>query len=90
MVKLEKMKVKEALEFIRKHKRYGDKIAICSLAGVSRQTFNNMLKHKEGPDKEKWFDSEYLVLCEAVAYLKPKVAQREKKIKELEKKLSTI
>lgn len=84
------MTTQEAIEFIRKNKQYGDKKAICELAGVSTQTFNNMMKHDKGPDEEKWNDSEYRVLCEAVAYLKPKVAQRKKKAEELKKKLAQI
>lgn len=72
------MTTQEAIEFIRINKQYGDKKAICELAGVSHQTFNTMMKHEKGPDEEKWYDAEYKVLCEAVAYLKPKVAQRKR------------
>lgn len=84
------MTTQEAIEFIRNHKQYGDKKAICERAGVSRQTFNNMLKHEKGPDEERWFDAEYRVLCEAVTYLKPKVAQRKKMAEELKSKLAQI
>lgn len=84
------MTTQEAIEFIRKNKQYGDKKAICERAGVSRQTFNTMLKHEKGPDEEKWFDAEYRVLCEAVEYLKPKVAQRKKMVEELKRKLAQI
>lgn len=49
-----------------------------------------MMKHEKGPDEEKWYDAEYKVLCEAVAYLKPKVAQRKKMAEELKRKLSQI
>lgn len=84
------MTTQEAIQFIRDHKRYGDKKAICELAGVSRQTFDTMLKHEKGPDEEKWYDAEYKVLCEAIEYLKPKVIQRRKMQEELSKKLSRI
>lgn len=84
------MTTQEAIEFIRINKQYGDKKAICELAGVSHQTFNTMMKHEKGPDEEKWYDAEYKVLCEAVAYLKPKVAQRKKMTEELKRKLSQI
>lgn len=84
------MTTQEAIEFIRINRQHRDKKAICERAGVSRQTFNNMMKHEKGPDEEKWYDSEYKVLCEAVAYLKPKVAQRRKMAEELKRKLSQI
>lgn len=84
------MTTQEAQEYIRKHKRYGDKKAICERAGVSSQTFDTMLKHKKGPDEEKWFDAEYKVLCEAIDYLRPVVAERKKKQEELQKRLSQI
>lgn len=84
------MTTQEAIQFIRKHRQYGDKKAICELAGVSRQTFDTMMKHEKGPDEEKWFDAEYKVLCEAIAYLKPIVAQRKKKQEEFKRKLSQI
>ena len=48
------MTTQEAIEFIRINKQYGDKKAICELAGVSHQTFNTMMKHEKGPDEEKW------------------------------------
>ena len=38
------MTTQEAIEFIRINKQYGDKKAICELAGVSHQTFNTMRK----------------------------------------------
>ena len=76
------MTTQEAIEFIRINKQYGDKKAICERAGVSHQTFNTMMK--------QWYDAEYKVLCEAVAYLKPKVAQRKKMAEELKRKLSQI
>lgn len=84
------MTTQEAIEFVRVNKQYGDKKAICEQAGVSRQTFNNMLKHEKGPDEEKWCDAEYRVLCEAVTYLKPKVAQRKKMVEELKRRLAQI
>lgn len=84
------MTTQEAIQFIRKHKRYGDKKAICERARVSRQTFDTMLKHEKGPDEEKWYDAEYRVLCEALDYLKPKVNQRMKMQEELKIKLSQI
>ena len=38
------MTTQEAIEFIRINRQYRDKKAICERAGVSRQTFNNMMK----------------------------------------------